>query len=453
MKNVKYIITALAICAVSIQLVFSVFAEEDYYKTVYDKDFVQLWSSGVRDYDPNDDGWLTYCPQVDTEPSEDNKMQIWEASDGALRGAGTGVKAVYDTVLNGSTIVKGRNYGINLSPVFWFNANFDGVTPVSGFYFQYIYSDDKHVELVYQDEKGKKFILYSEKEDTVFGNSSEVAYELDFDGETAELKLINKGGDGTLNAEFDSGKINLREELAKHNIDKYNGSGKFAVTADVPWGFLTIKNISIKNWSVTADKMKIKTSDIETLVPIDTLVVLKEDVGAELSIDLNGKTDSITESKLYIDGEYAGEFSVNGNNVLTASLPKLDRGAHTVKTSVKTVSEKIFDIDLGTVYIGDKTVLAEGFICGGNSINEISEVYGQEIEARFKYSHDKSVTAVICLYDKDNHMRSISYGIGNSGTATAKIVVPEEADEYSVKAFMCEDFVNSAPISGMMELK
>ncbi len=50
-------------------------------------------------------------------------------------------------------------------------------------------------------------------------------------------------------------------------------------------------------------------------------------------------------------------------------------------------------------------------------------------------------------------MRSISYSNGENGVAKAQISVLENAVGYSVRAFMCESFENSSPLSGVMELK
>lgn len=261
-------------------------------KTVYKRDFVETYNLGNTSYSADNDGWTTMCYRAcggEGEYVPERKMLMVNRNGNIYFGGGgdgwaaPNVIAVYNTKLNGSCGVTGLNSGRNLRLKLWFNANINGMTPVSGFYFRYYYETEDNVQkykaqLVYCEDTGTEHILYTtDKTNNVFGQTSDVEYELIFDDMTAELKLTNQGGDGTRGAVFETGKINLSGLLAEKGVSEYNKSGKFALEADAGYGFLGMKNIEIKTAAsdVAVNEDSIRLS--EEVVTADAIYVSREE--------------------------------------------------------------------------------------------------------------------------------------------------------------------------------
>ena len=456
MKNYKIKRCAALFLTLCIGLtMFSVCAQEDeeFYKTVYKRNYIQMWEDGIRNYIAEEDGWITYCNGISSAGG--NSVFIQDSSRGGQLAGGqdNAAAAVYNTTLGGANIIKGQNYGLNMRLQIWFNAVFDGTKPKSGFYFRHSFTSDTIMyttELVYQDENGKKYTLYTSPEQKGKGKTYQLDYEISFDAETARLKLKN---DTISDGESDTGVINLKQALADKGIEKYNQSGMFGFVGEVQYGFVAIRDIEIKSQTISADRLSIKCGSVEAETSNKSFPILNKNEETEFTLDLSGQVGGISAAELYIDGEKACDFAINGT-LISAVLPVPDERIHSAGIKLRTAADKNFTAELGKFSVRDGTVIANGFTSSdGETVTNLSEAFGKELSANFKYSCDGEAVVIICLYDERHSMCGISYGAGSGGTASATISVPSAAEGYTVKAFMCRDFVNSAPISGVSELR
>ncbi len=236
---------------------------------LYQRDFVQMWNDGETSFSLDNDGWQTYCETVsgnDSADAAENKMSM---QSGGIVGGGRyesiGVEAVYSTELIGGTCVTGQNYGVNLRLSFWFNARFNGLAPMSGFYFRYYYPTENEAteyktELVYRADDGTEYRLKEWDADWMGKQQTFVSgYNLEFDGESARLTLENKTYPSA--GVFESGTVNLKAELEKQGVTDYIRSGRFALVGEVGYGRLQIENITIKS----EPKISLDTDSIRIL--------------------------------------------------------------------------------------------------------------------------------------------------------------------------------------------
>lgn len=455
MRNLKfkeYTAVLLTLC-LSLAL-FPVFGADDdgFYKTLYSRDYLQMWKDGVRDYKAEDDGWTTYCKGITSAGTNSVFVQD-SARNGQLAGGqDNNTTALYNTDLSGANIVKGQNFGMNMRLQIWFNAKFNGTTPVSGFYFRHSFTSDTVMyttELIYRDESGKTYTLYSSEPVKGKEKTYQLDYELRFDSETAQLKLINNT---ISDEEIDTGVLNLKELLAAKGVEEYNKSGKFAFMGEVQYGFVAIRNIEIKSWQIEPKFTEFTSGMAQAGAPRGSLAVLNGDDKSSIGVDLSGQVDGIAQAELYVDGEDAEAFDISDCN-LRADLPKLPKGIHYASARIKTVSGITFDVNIDNFCTDDYTIISGGAVCGGNTITSLADAYGKSVTAGFRYSRDTPVTTVICLYDEAGNMCGISYGTGANGASEATISVPQSANGYKLKAFACENFKNSRPISGVLELR
>ena len=277
---------------------------------------------------------------------------------------------------------------------------------------------------------------------TRFTVGGETNFSLTYANGGIKLSIINESTGFNYSFEKSSGEISAL--LEKNGVSAPRTSGCFLIGDHQSMGGrITLKKLDIQNNNITVT---------DASAPYKGFAVFGNDTQNEISLTLSRHTDNVKKAELYADGEKAADFSCDGYKI-SAVLPVLETGRHRLKTVITDISDSVSQYESDYFYIGKGTFIADGFTSDDGEISSLDKAYAKSITANFRYEYEKDVTAVICLYDADGNMRSISYSNGENGVAKAQISVPENAVGYSVRAFMCESFENSSPLSGVMELK
>lgn len=266
MKTARIIVTVFTALGV---LASSELVSAQSGQILYQRDFVQMWKNGERSFSLDDDGWQTYCETLNGNGSADAAENKMSMQSGGIVGGGRykrpGVEAVYNTELIGRTCVMGQNYGMNLKLSFWFNARFNGLTPMSGFYFRYYYPTENNAagyktELVYKAENGAEYRLKEWNADWMGKRQTFTSgYKLEFDGESTKLTLENKTYPSA--GVFESETVSLKAALEQQGITDYNRTGRFALVGEAGYGRLQIENITIKS----EPKISLDTDSVSVL--------------------------------------------------------------------------------------------------------------------------------------------------------------------------------------------
>ena len=344
-------------------------------------------------------------------------------------------------------------------------------------YFNSLYSAEKPVDVVYAPpiDLNNTFRFNIKSTSKLDDKNNPTEEEM---GHTIELQYGSKtlctdvttdgtrftmGGDTNFALTYANGAISLSIENAStgfsynfsKSADEIKGllenvgvksartSGSFCLSDHQSMGGrIALKNINIQNNNISV---------VGASAPFGKTAVFAKNSNREISLEISKNVSNIEKAELYADGEKCGDFSMENSRIYT-NLPSLENGRHILTAVITDISGNVITVDSDYFYIGGGTFVGNDFTVDGDRAASISDAYGKTLSANFEYEYDKDVILFICLYDSENVMKSVSFGKGENGSVTANISVPDNADICRAKAFVCESFENSAPLSGAAEL-
>lgn len=284
------------------------------------------------------------------------------------------------------------------------------------------------------------------------------------------VRLEEKSVDGKWNTVCESSATLDAGEGAYFNLTYSDGAVSFCAvsaggSASLICDGITYKNgfagigsastaVKSENLCVQSDEQNAyeKVKIVSASAPFNGYAVYGKNDTAKVTAELNKSADEILSAELYVDGKRADEF-VNEDGMLRASLPKLDDGVHKAYVLITDKFNTAYKIESGYFCTGKGSFIPNGFTAEGEKISSLSDALGKSVTAEFAYSYSGTAVVIACLYDESGKLCDIRFADGDGSSASVEIAVPSDADGYTLKAFMCESFASSAPLSGIMELK